>query len=156
MTPDLGISREIAAPAADVYAAITDITRMGEWSPECVAAEWSDGFDGPVVGAMFVGHNENGEKRWSIESKIVELEQDRRFFFDCISHVTPGYVFAKWGYAIEPTETGCVVTEFWQDLRPDFMMERSAVTSGVQDRLAHNRSGMAATLDRLAAAVEHG
>jgi hypothetical protein len=26
----------IAAPISDVYAAVIDVTQMGEWSPECV------------------------------------------------------------------------------------------------------------------------
>ncbi|MGH1491275.1 MAG: SRPBCC family protein [Acidimicrobiales bacterium] len=154
MTPDLEVSRDIAASAEAVFDAIADVTRMGEWSPECVRAEWSEGFSEPAVGAMFMGHNVNGDKKWSIESKIVELVKNERFFFDCISSVTPGYVFASWGYSIEPTDSGCTVTEYWQDQRPKFMLERSAVTSGVSDRVAHNRAGMEATLERIAAAVE--
>lgn len=154
MTPDLEVSRDIAASAEAVFVAITDISRMGEWSPECVRAEWSEGFSEPAVGAMFMGHNVNGENEWSIESKVVELVENERFFFDCISSITPGYVFARWGYRIDPTDTGCTVTEYWQDLRPDFMIERSAKASGVSDRVAHNRAGMKATLDRVAAAVE--
>ncbi|MEL6983788.1 MAG: SRPBCC family protein [Actinomycetota bacterium] len=154
MIPDLTVSRSIAAPAEAVFAAITDITRMGEWSPECVRAEWSDGFSGPATGARFIGHNVNGDKEWSIESTIVELVENERFFFDCISSVTPDFVFARWGYSIEPAETGCTVTEYWQDLRPEFMLERSALASGVSDRPAHNQAGMELTLERLAAAVE--
>lgn len=115
---------------------------------------WSEGFSEPALGARFMGHNVNGDNEWSIESEIVELVENERFFFDCISSVTPGYVFAHWGYRVEPTDSGCTVTEYWQDLRPDFMLERSAKASGVSDRLAHNRAGMAATLERLAAAVE--
>lgn len=154
MIPDLEISRDIAASAETVFGAITDVTRMGEWSPECVRAEWSEGFSKPALGAMFMGYNVNGDKEWSIESKIVELVEDERFFFDCISSVTPGFVFASWGYSIEPTASGCTVTEYWQDHRPEFMLERSAKASGVSDRVAHNRAGMEATLERIAAAIE--
>lgn len=154
MTPDLEISRDIAASPQDVFAAITDVTRMGEWSPECVRAEWSEGFSEPVLGAMFMGHNVNGDKEWSIESRIVELVDNERFFFDCISGVTSGFVFASWGYSIEPTASGCRVTEYWQDHRPESALERSAQASGVSDRAAHNRAGMETTLERIAAAVE--
>ena len=127
---------------------------MGEWSPECVRAEWSDGCSKPEVGAMFMGYNVNGDKEWSIESKIVELVENERFFFDCISSITPGFVFASWGYVIEPTDSGCIVTEYWQDHRPDVMIQRSAVASGVSDRVTHNRAGMETTLERIASAVE--
>ena len=33
----------IAAPIGEVFAAVTDATRMGEWSPECVACRWVGG-----------------------------------------------------------------------------------------------------------------
>jgi uncharacterized protein YndB with AHSA1/START domain len=151
MTPDLEVSREIAASPSAVFAAITDITRMGEWSPETIRAEWNDGFDGPAVGARFSGHNRNGDKEWTTEAEIVELVADERFFFDCNFR---GFVFAKWGYAIEPTESGCRVTEYSQDLRPEEARGMSTSMSGVADRHAHNRAGMAATLERLAAALE--
>jgi len=57
MTKRLEISRDIAAPPEVAYAAISDVTRMGEWSEECHACEWHDGYDGPFVGATFDGQN---------------------------------------------------------------------------------------------------
>ena len=151
MTPDLEVSRDIAAPPSVVFAALTDITRMGEWSPETYLAEWNEGVDGPAVGARYTGHNRNGDKEWSIEAEIVDLVPDERFFFDCNSR---GFVFSKWGYSIEATAHGCRVTEHWQDLRPEDRKHVSQSISGVADRVAHNRAGMEQTLERLAAAVE--
>lgn len=151
MEPDLTVSRDIAAPPAAVYAAITDITRMGEWSPETVAAAWHEGHTGPAVGAVFSGTNRNGDKEWTTDAEVVELVEDERFFFDCRFG---DFVFARWGYAIEATDAGCRVTEYWQDLRPEEMRSKPSSISGVSDRVAHNRAGMEATLDRLAAAVE--
>ncbi len=151
MEPDLIVSREIAAPPEVVFAAISDITRMGEWSPECYLAEWKDGATEAAVGAVFTGHNRNGDKEWVIDAEVVDLVPNERFFFDCNSR---GFVFSKWGYSIEPTEAGCLVTEYSQDLRPEAALERSAQISGVSDRATHNRAGMEVTLERLAAAVE--
>ena len=151
MTPDLLVSRTIKATATAVYESITDITRMGEWSPECYKAEWNEGFNQALVGAVFTGYTRNGAKEGSIESTVVELVENERFFFDCIVR---GFVFAKWGYAIEPTDSGCVVTEYWQDLRPESSLKRSAEVSGVTDRASHNRDGMEKTLERVANAVE--
>ena len=62
MTPDIEVSRDIVASPEAVFAAITDITRMGEWSPETRSAEWNEGFDQAEVGAQYTGHNQNGEK----------------------------------------------------------------------------------------------
>ncbi len=151
MTPDIQVARSIAAAPAAVFAALTDITRMGEWSPETERAEWNDGATEPAVGATFTGYNRNGDKDWATEATIVELVPDERFFFDCSAR---GFVFSKWGYSIEPTEGGCVVTEYAQDLRPESALEYSAQVSGVSDRLTHNRAGMEATLERLARALE--
>ena len=151
MDTRLAVSRDFAASPAEVFDAITNITRMGEWSPECYAAEWKDGATEAAVGAVFTGHNRNGDKEWSIDAEVVELVADERFFFDCNSR---GFVFSKWGYVIEPTDSGCRVTEYSEDLRPEESLERSAQISGVSDRLTHNRAGMEVTLERLAAAVE--
>ena len=151
MSPDVQVSRAIAASPDAVFAAVTDITRMGELSPETVRAEWHDGVTDVAVGATFTGHNRNGDKEWTTEAIVVELVPNERFFFDCSVR---GFVFSKWGYAIEPADGGCVVTEYAQDLRPESALERSAQISGVSDRMSHNRAGMEATLERLAAAVE--
>lgn len=151
MTPDLEVSRDIAASPEAVFEALTDITRMGEWSPENFATEWKDGFTEAAVGAIYTGHNRHGDREWTTDARIVELVPNERFFFDCLSR---DFVFAKWGYAIEATDGGSRVTEYWQDLRPEAALERSASISGVVDRVEHNRTGMATTLANLAAAVE--
>lgn len=151
MTPDIEVSRDIAASPEAVFAAITDITRMGEWSPENHRNEWKDGATEAAVGAVWVGHNRNGDKEWTTEARITELVPNERFFFDCMAR---DFVFAKWGYSIAPTSEGCRVTEYTQDLRPEAVLERSAQISGVADRASHNRAGMEQTLANLAAAVE--
>jgi hypothetical protein len=40
-------------------------TRMGEWSEECYACTWREGFYGPVVGATFDVHNRHGVHEWT-------------------------------------------------------------------------------------------
>jgi len=152
MTPDLEVSRDIAASPEAIFAALTDITRMGEWSPENHTNEWQDGATEAAVGATYVGHNRNGEKEWTTEARITELVPNERFFFDC---AVRDFVFSKWGYSIEPIDGGARVTEYTQDLRPEAALERSAEISGVTDRAAHNQEGMERTLANLAAAVEH-
>ena len=62
--------------------------------------------------------------------------------------------YSTWGYRIEPTETGCKVTEWSEDLRPQSVLEFSEQVSGVAERTGRNRNTMSLTLDRLAAALE--
>jgi len=151
MAERLEITRDIAASPDAVYAAISDVTRMGEWSEECHACAWHEGFDGPVVGAVFDGHNRNGEHEWTTQGKVVEAEPGRSFVFECSMF---DFHFSTWGYRIEPTATGCRVTEWSDDLRPESALEFSKKTSGIDDRADRNRQTISGTLDRLAAALE--
>jgi uncharacterized protein YndB with AHSA1/START domain len=43
MTTPVSVSVEIKAPVAKVWAMITDLPRMGEWSPENQGGEWMKG-----------------------------------------------------------------------------------------------------------------
>ena len=151
MTKHVEIVRDIAAAPEAVYAAISDITRMGEWSTECVSCEWQEGFDGPVVGAVFDGHNVNGEHTWSTQGRVIEADPGSAFTFECSMM---DFHFSTWGYRIEPTEAGCRVTEWSDDLRPDSILEFSQQLSGIDDRVARNQETMSETLERLAAALE--
>jgi uncharacterized protein YndB with AHSA1/START domain len=151
MAEKLEITRDIAAPPEAVYAAISDVTRMGEWSEECYACAWGDGVDGPAVGAIFDGHNRHGEHEWTTQGKVIEADPGRAFAFECSMY---DFHFSTWGYRIEPTPTGCRVTEWSEDLRPESALEISQQMSGVVDREARNRHTMSGTLERLAAAVE--
>lgn len=151
MTTRVEVSRDIAAPPEAVYAAISDVTRMGDWSEECHACEWHDGFDGPVVGATFDGHNRNGEREWTSQGKVIEADPGKAFAFECSMF---DFHYSTWGYRIEPTTSGCRVTEWNDDLRPESALELSKEISGIDDRTERNRQTMSGTLDRLAASLE--
>jgi uncharacterized protein YndB with AHSA1/START domain len=152
MVDRLEVSRDIAAPPEAVYAAISDVTRMGEWSEECHTCTWHEGVDGPAVGATFDGHNRNGDNEWTTQGKVIEAEAGRAFAFECSMM---DFHYSTWGYRIEPTATGSRVTEWNEDLRPESVLEFSQQISGVADRGARNRQTMSSTLERLAAALEN-
>ena len=151
MTKRIEVSRDIVAPPELVYAAISDVTRMGEWSEECHTCEWHGGFDAPVVGAVFDGHNRHGEHEWTSQGKVIEAEPGRAFAFECSMM---DFHYSTWGYRMEPTSSGCRVTEWNEDLRSESVLELSKQMSGVDDRTERNRQTMSGTLERLAAAVE--
>ena len=151
MANRIEISRDIATLPELAYAAIADVTRMGEWSEECYACEWHEGFEGPVVGATFDGHNRNGEHEWTTQGKVIEANPGRAFAFECSMME---FHYSTWGYRFEPTESGCRVTEWSDDLRPESVLEFSRQTSGIEDRTERNRTTMSLTLERLASSVE--
>jgi uncharacterized protein YndB with AHSA1/START domain len=151
MANKLEVSRDIGAPASEVYAAISDVTRMGEWSEECYSCDWQEGFDAPIVGATFDGHNRHGDHQWTTQGRVIEADPGRAFAFECSMM---DFHYSTWGYRIDPTKTGCKVTEWSEDLRPESVLEFSKQVSGVVDRAGRNRETMSLTLERLAAALE--
>jgi len=54
---DLRATTAVRASAEMVYDRISDVTRMGEWSPENQGGEWLDGATGAAVGARFRSRN---------------------------------------------------------------------------------------------------
>ena len=145
------VSREIGAPPETVWDMVSDVTRMGEWSPETTTCEWEKGATAPVVGAKFKGTNRNGSKTWSTGATVTAADRGRRFAF--LVAVGPVKV-AEWSYDFETTDAGCRVTETWTDRRNGLVKALGKPMSGVDDRAAHNRAGMEHTLERLAAAAE--
>ena len=69
-----------ASPEA-VYDLVADVTRMGEWSPECVGCDWIDDANGPVPGARFRGRNRHRLARWSTKSRVVTANRPGEFTF---------------------------------------------------------------------------
>jgi uncharacterized protein YndB with AHSA1/START domain len=61
----VSVTQDISAPAELVWALVTDLPRMGEWSPENLGGEWVKGATEAAVGARFKGRNKNGNKAWS-------------------------------------------------------------------------------------------
>lgn len=148
---DESVSREIAASPETVWAMVSDLPRMGEWSGENVGGTWLKDASGPTVDAKFRGRNRNGIRRWSSNVRVVESSSPERFAFDVS---LAGIPIAAWSYVIEPTATGCRVTESWTDRRPGWFRPIATIATGVADRPTHTRAGMKDTLDRVAASAE--
>ena len=99
----------VARSPEALYDMVSDVTRMGEWSPICKACWWDDG-DGPRVGARFSGRNELPERIWETRSQVVAADRGREFAFE----VNGGWV--RWGYTFTAVDSGTQVTESWEFL----------------------------------------
>ncbi len=151
MAQEISVTVDIHAPAAEVWAMVADLTRMGEWSPENEGATWRKGATGPVPGARFSSTNSQGSKSWTTSGTIVEAEPGRVISF----RITVGPVkVAVWRYSFEEIPGGCRVTETWIDERNGLVKALGKPVSGVADRATHNREGMEQTLANLKAAAE--
>jgi hypothetical protein len=150
--PDLEESIHVEAPAEVVWRLVSDLPRMGEWSPESTGGRWTGGASGPAPGARFRGSNRKGVRRWSTLSTIVTCDEPHEIAWDVTSGPLP---VARWGYRIEPDcYAACAVTETWDDRRSGWFRTVTAIGLGVPDRAAHNRANMRTTLERLKAAAE--
>jgi hypothetical protein len=145
--------RRVAAPSGAVYDLVSDVTRMGQWSPECIRCEWIEGATGPAVGARFKGTSKRGLVRWSTTPRVVAAEPGRVFAFVTTHR---GHDETQWTYRFEPDGHGTVVTEVFEMLAdlPWYLRLVERVAMGVKDRRADLEAGMAETLRRLAAAAE--
>jgi hypothetical protein len=99
----------IARPSDVLYDMVSDVTRMGEWSPICTACWWDAGA-GPRAGAWFTGRNELPERTWETRSQVVAAERGREFAF------VVGGAWVRWGYSFTPVTGGTEVTESWEFL----------------------------------------
>jgi len=97
----------VARSPEDLYDMVSDVTRMGEWSPVCKACWWDKG-DGPRVGAWFTGRNELPDRTWETRSQVVAAEPGREFAW------LVGGAWARWGYTFTPVAGGTELTESWQ------------------------------------------
>jgi len=139
----------VEAPPDVVYGAVSDVTRMGEWSPETVKCEWLDGATGPAVGARFQGTNKRGIVRWSTKPTVVAAESGREFAFD----VGPD---TRWTYRFDSEGTGTRLSESFEMLRDIrwYYAFAERWLMRIDDRRADLERGMTQTIERIRRVVE--
>lgn len=137
-----------AAPDA-VYRVVSDVTRMGDWSPETTKCEWIDGATCATVGARFKGSNKRGFVTWSTKPIVVAAEPGREFAFD----VGPD---TRWTYQFEVEGNGTRLTESFEMLRDIrwYYAFAERWLMRVKDRKADLEQGMTETLQRIKQVVE--
>jgi Polyketide cyclase / dehydrase and lipid transport len=133
----------ISRSPEDLYDMVSDVTRMGEWSPVCKVCWWDEG-SGPEVGSWFTGRNELPERTWETRSQVVVADPGREFAF------LVGGKFARWGYTFAPVQGGTQVTESWEFLPDGIAMFKERFNadaeSEIDNRSEAARSGIPATL----------
>ncbi|MCL2534068.1 MAG: SRPBCC family protein [Nocardiaceae bacterium] len=102
MTNTLEASIEIAATPQDVWTIVSDLKRMGEWSPQCRKMRVS----GEVrEGTKTFNLNRQGLLVWPTTSKVIRFEPNKAIAFRINENRS------IWSYTLEPTETGTRVVE---------------------------------------------
>jgi len=131
----------IAAPPEVVYDLVSDVPRMGEWSPETTACHWLDGATGPAVGVRFKGTNRVGPVKWSTSPRVTAAERGKEFAFDTGS--------TRWRYELRAVDGGTEVVESY-----DCYGTITSLLSTVTLRGPVLKRGLEQTLERLKAAAE--
>jgi hypothetical protein len=134
-----------------LYDMVSDVTRMGEWSPVCQACWWDDG-DGPRAGAWFTGRNELPERTWETRSQVVAADRGREFAFE----VNSGWV--RWGYTFTAVDSGTQVTESWEFLPVGIAGFHDRYGNGAEAQITNRteaaHQGIPATLAAIKRAAE--
>ena len=150
------VSVWMGAPPAEVWDLVSDVTRIGEFSPETFEAKWTRGSTGPEVGAYFAGHvkrNGVGPTYWS-PCRVTACEPEKVFEF---AVGTDEMNVNNWGYRLEPDtnpdgSNGTKVTEYFR-LEPMLPLRLYwSVMGHLRGRT--NEKGMRTTLERMKAVVE--
>lgn len=137
-------SIEIAASPDEVYALLTDLSRISEISPECYKAEWEGGATDAAEGAAFRGYNEAGPNKWDVGCVVVSADPGKEWAFKVPSDDGRDTL---WRYQIEATATGCTVTESFD---APILADDHFVEMGRHEMLIANISGTLQNLKQVA------
>ena len=141
---------EIDASPEALYDMISDIARMGEWSPESTGGRWLDGGSG-AVGDWFVGSNETPERQWERECEVAAADRGRDFTFVVLG-VEQNCTW--WSYEFAPTDDEkTLVTQRWWIVNKTPAMQ-AATEEQFAARAAYTETMMRDTLAALQRAAE--
>jgi uncharacterized protein YndB with AHSA1/START domain len=147
---ELTATLEVTAPPAQVWALVTDVARMGEWSPQVVRTVV---LGGPIrLGSRFLNLNHQGWKHWPTSAKVVRFAPHRDFAFRITENRT------VWSFQLEPTaDGGTRIThrrETPEGISPLSNALVGAALGGQKAFVPELLEGMGRTLDRIGVELE--
>lgn len=145
-------SIEIAAPPAAVWALVSDLRRMSEWSPQVDSTRLRKGADEVALGVEFTNLNRHGELTWKTTGTVVRFDPPREFAFRVDEN------WAVWSFHLEATPDGNTrltqrrelpegLSELSIELTDGFMGGQAAFTAALRD-------GMQETLEAIRRSAE--
>ena len=145
-------STEIAATPERVWSIVSDLKRMGEWSPQCRKVIVRGGT--VKLGAKTINVNKRGLLVWPTTAKVVRFEPNKQIAYRIAENHT------VWGFEITPTDTGVRLTERREAKNGQTTKVSSTLVDlafGGNDSFeAELAEGMRETLVKIKAAAERG
>jgi hypothetical protein len=146
------VTVHMAAPEMRVWDLVSDVTRVGEFSPETFEAQWLGGATGPTAGARFRGHvrrNGRGPVYWT-QCTVVTCEPGRDFAFAVGG--PGGKTLVTWRYQLAGRGGGTDVTESFELAGTPLARLYWMIAGFARGRA--NRNGMQVTLAKIKAVTE--
>ena len=94
----------VDADIDDVWNVVRDVTRVGEWSHECVGAEWLAGATAAAPGVRFRGRNRSGVFRWGRVCEIISADPYELVWITVPTTLYPDS--SEWRIALTKVEGG--------------------------------------------------
>jgi hypothetical protein len=144
----LTASAEVRASADRVYAVVSDVTRIPEWSPETRRAEW-------LAPDRFRAWNRRRLGRWRTGANVVEAWPGHKFSFVVQAM---GGDWTQWTYLIEPG-SAAGTTLLTEEIRMCVPLPLGVVLFErlflfVRDRRADLQKNLEVSVNRIRAIVE--
>jgi hypothetical protein len=159
-------SVEVACTPLAAWGLVTGIERIGEFSPECINARWIDDASGPSEGARFEGTNRavdeanDTEYIWIRPCTVTAAQAPERFAYT-VGDRYDGTAASSWDIKIEPTPTGCRITQNFKHhprglsgIRHQADDDPAQAHAIVRERVEELTNGMLQTLQRMKRVLE--
>jgi len=112
----------VDASAEAVWAVISDVTRVGEWSGECRGCTWLDGQRAAVSGARFRGRNRRYGFGWARINEVLVADRPRVLVWRTIPN-GPYRDSVEWRIELDGRDGTARVTESFEILHIPRVME---------------------------------
>ena len=143
---------EIDADPARVWALVSDVCRMAEWSPQVTSTRLRKGYDEVALGAEFTNRNHYGELEWTTHATVTRFEPQQALAFRVEEN------WQVWSFELTPLDGGrtrLVQRREAPDGLSDLSLQLTeGFMGGVESFTETMRAGMAETLDAIRATVE--
>ena len=146
------VAVDINADADVLYRMVSDLPRIGEWSPECEGVDWEGDVTVPVENTTFLGHNAVGPGRrirYTRHGRVLVADPGREFAF-----ITDegGRESTEWRYRFEPLGDGR--TRATESYKVRWIPTWARILDVPLNRHKELVEGMRTTLERLKATAE--